>query len=503
MAQRTSSLGSPQSDTSGSRRGSIGPCGPRATSPSPCPRPPARKAFDQLPQRRLRILRLHDAGGEQDSNGPELERLRDVLPRLHAGRAGDPLVGVPGAEPLDGAGHDLRIRGRHAHVPADQFRRFDRDVLGRELREGLRLDDVVRARDDLEAEFAAPRNRLRHLLPRDFPLAVIDQRACRAGFQESFRGRPAGRLPGIDGVDVLAEHRDVHQLREVSEIGCRRCQDDRRTRLVGHRGETLRNFPAFLAQDFRIRLEVHNDGWDSHYAADGPSGGNRLGPHGEWTGDQRGTNDPGPPPNHLELTGSFVSAAKLDVRQASERLIARQEPNTKPTRGGVSDCVSVRELRTSGLEPHRLEQPSVLRVDDDRAEPGELSLRRDFPSVSKDREIQLDEIPDARSQLRGQIPPVPRIPSHDLDERIRVEEEPGRPHQPRRSSSFSFCGSTSQSRREPNALSIPAWSISRTTSSPALSPSSFATALGTTIPREDPHRRTLAWARGMWEECYM
>src|SRR5256885_10808636 len=194
--------------------------------------------------------------------------------------------------------------------------------------------------------------------------------------------------------------------------------------------------------------------------------------------------------------------AEFDVWQASERLVTGEEPRADPAGRGVSNRVRVRQLRTSDLQPHRLEQPSVLRVDGDRPEPCELSLGLVFPSVPENGEIQFDEIPDARSQLRGKIPSVPGTPPYHLDECIRVQEEPGRSYQPRRSSSFSFCGSTVQSRSEPNASSIPAWSISRTTSSPALSLSSFAISLGTTIPSEEPQRRTRACTRGTFPICY-
>src|SRR5881628_3590139 len=192
--------------------------------------------------------------------------------------------------------------------------------------------------------------------------------------------------------------------------------------------------------------------------------------------------------------------AEFDVREALEGLVTGEEPRADPAGGGVSNRIRVRQLRTSDFQTHRLEQPSVLRVDGNRPEPCELSLGLVFPSVPENGEIQFDEIPDARSQLRGKIPSVPGTPPYHLDECIRVQEEPGRSYQPRRSSSFSFCGSTVQSRSEPNASSIPAWSISRTTSSPALSLSPFATSLGTTIPSEEPQRRTLACTRATMSE---
>src|SRR2546427_4414261 len=153
--------------------------------------------------------------------------------------------------------------------------------------------------------------------------------------------------------------------------------------------------------------------------------------------------------------------AEFDVWEAPEGLVTGEEPRADPAGRGVSNRVRVRQLRTSDLQPHRLEQPSVLRVDGDRPEPSELSLSLDFPSVPENGEIEFDEIPDAGLQLGGQILSVPGIPPYHLDECIRVQEEPGRSYQPRRSSSFSFCGSTVQSRSEPNASSIPAWSISR------------------------------------------
>src|SRR2546422_7092355 len=69
-------------------------------------------------------------------------------------------------------------------------------------------------------------------------------------------------------------------------------------------------------------------------------------------------------------------------------------------------------------------------------------------------------------------------------------------YHPGRSSSLSRWGSTAQSFIEPNASSIPGRSISRTTSSPALSRSSFTILGGTIKPRAEPHRRTLTLVRG-------
>src|SRR3989441_12040936 len=69
-------------------------------------------------------------------------------------------------------------------------------------------------------------------------------------------------------------------------------------------------------------------------------------------------------------------------------------------------------------------------------------------------------------------------------------------YHPWRSSSLSRWGSTAQSFIEPNASSIPGRSISRTTSSPALSRSSFTILRGTIKPRAEPHRRTLTLVRG-------
>src|SRR5256885_1439175 len=122
--------------------------------------------------------------------------------------------------------------------------------------------------------------------------------------------------------------------------------------------------------------------------------------------------------------------AEFDVWQASERLVTGEEPRADPAGRGVSNRVRVRQLWTSDLQTHRLEQPSVPRIDSNRPEPCELSLGLVFPSVPENGEIQFDEIPDARSQLRGEIPPVPRIPPHDLDERVGVQEEPGRATSP-------------------------------------------------------------------------
>src|SRR6266511_4478640 len=120
------------------------------------------------------------------------------------------------------------------------------------------------------------------------------------------------------------------------------------------------------------------------------------------------------------------SAAELDVRETPERLVTGQESRANSARGRVPDRVRVRQLWTSDLQPHRLEQPSVLWVYDNRPKPRELTLGLDFPSFPKNGQVQFDEIPDARSQLCGEIPSVPRIPPHDFNERIGVEEEPRR-----------------------------------------------------------------------------
>src|SRR5439155_24149676 len=118
---------------------------------------------------------------------------------------------------------------------------------------------------------------------------------------------------------------------------------------------------------------------------------------------------------------------------------------------------------------HRLQKPLVFRLHGDASKPIEVAPCLGLSPVSKARQIQLDQIPHARPELGGQIPFVPRIAPHHLDQGIRVEEEARRVYQPRRSSSFSFGGSTTHSVDEPQASSMPAWSISSATSSAVLS----------------------------------
>src|SRR5437667_2178576 len=184
------------------------------------------QAFHEIAKRLLRILRLDHAGRKQDAHRSELQGLRDIFAGLHAGAAQDSDVRVHGADAIDGLRDDLGFRGRHTDVSADQLRGLDRDVLRRKLREGLRFGDVVGARDDLEAETPASRHGLGHLLPRDFALAVIDQRPGGTCLEERLRRGPSGRLARLDRIDVLAKHGDVHELRNVGKIRRRRCQDD-------------------------------------------------------------------------------------------------------------------------------------------------------------------------------------------------------------------------------------------------------------------------------------
>src|SRR5439155_19310652 len=132
------------------------------------------QALHEIPQRLLRILRLHHAGREEDADGAEFQRFRDVFARLHARAAEHVDVRIRGSDAIDGPRDDLRLFGRHADVPSNQLGRLDRDVLRRQLRERLRLGEVVRARDHLESDLLAPRDALRHLLPRDLAFAVID-----------------------------------------------------------------------------------------------------------------------------------------------------------------------------------------------------------------------------------------------------------------------------------------------------------------------------------------
>src|SRR2546426_3491790 len=132
------------------------------------------EALHEIPQRPLRIFRLYHAGREQDADRSEFQRLRDVLARFHARAAEHVDVRIRGSDAIDGLRDDLRLCGCHADVPSDQLGWLDRDVLRRQLRERLRLGEVVRARDHLEADLLAPRDALRHLLPRDLAFAMVD-----------------------------------------------------------------------------------------------------------------------------------------------------------------------------------------------------------------------------------------------------------------------------------------------------------------------------------------
>src|SRR2546430_17458200 len=86
--------------------------------------------------------------------------------------------------------------------------------------------------------------------------------------------------------------------------------------------------------------------------------------------------------------------AEFDVWEAPEGLVTGEEPRADPAGRGVSNRVRVRQLWTSDLQPHRLEQPSVLRAYGDCPEPCELSLGLDFASVPENGEIQFDELLD-------------------------------------------------------------------------------------------------------------
>src|SRR5438034_361687 len=138
---------------------------PRRGPRKPPANPRSAKPFHEVPERFFRILRLDDAGGQQDARSPELESLRDVLAAPDARAAEDHDPRVRGVDSLDGRRDDLRFRGRHADVPSDQLGRLDRDVFRRELGEGLRFREVVRTRDDFEADLLATRDALRHFFP--------------------------------------------------------------------------------------------------------------------------------------------------------------------------------------------------------------------------------------------------------------------------------------------------------------------------------------------------
>src|SRR6266540_4335407 len=251
---------------------------PRRGLRNPTVNPGSAKPFDEVSERFLRILRLDDAGGQEDARSPEVESLGDVLAAPDARATEDHDPRVRGMDSLDGGRNDLRFRGRHADVPSDQLGRLDRDVFRRKLGERLRFREVVRTRDDFEADLLATRDALRHLLPGDLPLAVVDQRPRGARLKERLRWDPPGRLPRFRRVDVLPEDRDVYELRNVGEVRRGRAEDDRGARVIRDRGEALREVPAPLPEDLGVRLEVQDDGRDSHCAADGPSVGNRLGP---------------------------------------------------------------------------------------------------------------------------------------------------------------------------------------------------------------------------------
>src|SRR6266540_2836664 len=221
---------------------------PRRGLRNPTVNPGSAKPFDEVSERFLRILRLDDAGGQEDARSPEVESLGDVLAAPDARATEDHDPRVRGMDSLDGGRNDLRFR------------------------------EVVRTRDDFEADLLATRDALRHLLPGDLPLAVVDQRPRGARLKERLRWDPPGRLPRFRRVDVLPEDRDVYELRNVGEVRRGRAEDDRGARVIRDRGEALREVPAPLPEDLGVRLEVQDDGRDSHCAADGPSVGNRLGP---------------------------------------------------------------------------------------------------------------------------------------------------------------------------------------------------------------------------------
>src|SRR5437867_5415961 len=185
--------------------------------------------------------------------------------------------------------------------------------------------------------------------------------------------------------------------------------------------------------------------------------------------------------------------SELDIGQPAELLVPREEPRPEPTRRGVADRIGIRQRGAGELQGHRLEDPIVLHVHDERAEACELPLRFLVPTLAENRQVQFHEIPEGREEFRSEVSAEPVVPFDDLDQRERIEEESRRPYQPLRSSFFSFWVSTFQSRREPNASITPLdRCTSRNTSSPGSRWSLLATPLGITTPREEPHRRIFA-----------
>src|SRR5712691_10515660 len=100
--------------------------------------------FHEVRQGLLRVTRLHDRGRQEDSDGPEFDRARDVSPGPHARPAEDLHLGVRASDPLHGPGHDARLGLRDADGPADEFGRLDRHVGRGQGRHRLRFPDGVR-----------------------------------------------------------------------------------------------------------------------------------------------------------------------------------------------------------------------------------------------------------------------------------------------------------------------------------------------------------------------
>jgi len=145
------------------------------------------EALHEVAQRFLRVFRLDDTRREQYAGRPSSSALatslRVLTSRSHSTATRGFIAWIRSTARETTSGFAVVT----LTSAADEFRWFDGNVFRRQLGEGLRLRDVVRTGDDLETEFLATRNALRHFLPGHLALAVVDQRPGGARLQEGLR----------------------------------------------------------------------------------------------------------------------------------------------------------------------------------------------------------------------------------------------------------------------------------------------------------------------------
>ena len=167
---------------------------------------------------------------------------------------------IDGLDGIDGILNDLGVGGSDRDVTADEFRRFNRDEIGGERSDTLRLLDGFRTYQRYHGQFSAHGDALTDDIVLEPVFGVVDQRSrCTGGLHHGGR-HPTGRGSGLVRVDVLGQDRDIHCSGHCTEFGHGGTDSDGHACLLRDLLTDLREFDGFDTVDLGVGLEVddHN-----------------------------------------------------------------------------------------------------------------------------------------------------------------------------------------------------------------------------------------------------